>query len=202
MQHMTGLKQLKQLIFGLVGLGVGGSFLPGVAVALDQETMLLLTEPLDFEEINRLWAGEIPADGSIVTENSVSQAGFQDGLTAPSLWWADDQFGGKLLDYWVAHSGGDGSLRRVDLLINQQVWSQYNYLQRYSFVHHLGTSARDFGYNTRVFNWQGNLLGAYICEPEIADTTCRVFLDPTNPGAASGTTPVGGSQSITGGTDR
>lgn len=161
------------------------------AKALDQEVWLLLTESLDPQVVNRLQEGNLPADGSIVTAGTISQT----GLTSPSLWWTDQQFGDNLLSFWVAHTGVDGSLRRVDLLVDQQAWSQVNYLERYAFITHFGRSAQDFGYHTRVFNWQGELLGAYICDFQSAPAgaaaaapaiDCDVFLDPFGPDGIRG----------------
>lgn len=166
------------------------------------EALLLLTEPIDIAEINEFREGSLPDDGSVITEGTISQS----GLTVPSLWWAQEQFGGKLLDYWVAHLGSE-TPRRVDLVVNQQVWVRYTYLERYEFISHFGTSASDFGFSTRVFDWQGDLLAAYICEfeqapevvgfgvqgenvPNMAPQQCQVFLDSTGIGAVGGTTPL------------
>lgn len=101
-----------------------------------------------------------PDAQNVLTMTSISQA----GLTVPSLWWQREQFGGKLLDNWLAYPGNDNQPGRVDLVVNRQIWSLLDYLQRYEFVHHFGITARDYGYNTRVFNRQGILLGAYTCE--------------------------------------
>lgn len=132
------------------------------AIAAPRDAILLLTDPIDISTIGQYRLGEVPADGSVVTEQTISQT----NLTVPSLWWAQDQFGGKLLDFWVAYPEADGAMRRVDLLVNQQVWLRYNYLERYAFVTHMGTAASDFGYNTRIYNWQGDLLAAYVCNYE------------------------------------
>lgn len=203
------------LISALVSLGT--VLLPSrMAHAIVEEVLLLLTEPLDVPQVAQYRSGAVPGDGSIVTETTVSQS----ELTIPSLWWAEKQFGGKLLDYWVAYRGNDTTPRRVDLLVNQQVWTQYNYLERYAFINHFGTSASDFGYSTRIFNWQGDLLGAYICEFTVpinatVDTSlnlvangspnttpnCQVFLDSTGTGALSGTSQLGVPLPTTGGTD-
>lgn len=126
------------------------------AIASDQETLLLITDPLD---LSLLEPGAVPTDGSVITANTISQT----GPTIPSLWWAKEQFGGKLLNNWIAYPGTDGNPRRIDLLVNQQVWSLLNYLERYTFIDHFGTVARDYGYSTRIFNQQQTLLAAYIC---------------------------------------
>jgi hypothetical protein len=101
---------------------------------------------------------------SVVTATTISQK----NLTVPSLWWAKEQFGGKLLDNWLAYPGNGSTPHRVDLIVNRQLWSLLDYLERYEFVNHLGTVARDYGYNTRVFNRQGLLLAAYTCDFSLA----------------------------------
>ena len=191
------------LTFSVVSLGT--VLLSGkIAQAVFDDTLILLTEPLDVDQVAQYRSGAVPADGSVVTESTISQT----GLTIPSLWWAEEQFGGKLLDYWVAYTEIGATPRRVDLLVNQQIWGQYNYVERYAFISHFGTSTSNFGYSTRIFNWQGDLLGAYICEfalmPDVDDplnlwsdgsTTppldCQVFLDSTGTGALSGTSQLG-----------
>jgi len=212
MQHLFSLKLNKLLRRSFVAvscLSLGMlPILEKAAHAIVEEALILLTEPLNIPQVSQYRSGAIPADGSIITEGTISQT----DLTIPSLWWAEEQFGGTLLDYWVAHTGAGDTPRRVDLLVNQQVWAQSNYLDRYAFINHFGTSASDFGYSTRIFNWQGDLLGAYICEfvtlsPAeavanrplnlVADgfpgtaPNCQVFLDSTGRGALTGTSQLG-----------
>lgn len=142
---------------------------------------VLLAEPLALPlDLSLLQPGAVPADPTVVTSNRVNQI----RLTIPSLWWADEQFGGSLLMDWLAYPGADGTPKRVDLAVNPQVWSIYNYVERYTFVNHLGISAADYGYNSRVFDTQGKLLAAYICDfgsgnPGIGEAVvnhCTVFL--------------------------
>ena len=211
------------LLSGIIGTGL---VLNGCnpAIALDAQALLLLTQPLTPSEINLLERGVAPADPSWVTANTISQT----GLTMPSLWWAKQQFGGDLLRNWIAKPGADDIPSRVDLLVTQQVWTSYNYLDRYAFLNQLGRVAQDFGYSTRVFNAQGDLLGAYICDfdltelrssrypqrvtsnvpfveaesPIVASSACRVFLDPSGAGAIRGVGATGALQSIGGDTVR
>jgi hypothetical protein len=187
---------------GLLSLGWGSG-----AIALDASSSLLLTQPLTAAEIDLLEAGTPPADPDWVTANTVSQT----TLTTPSLWWVRQQFGGKLLNNWLAKPATVEMPNRVDLLVNQQVWNRYNYIDRYAFLNQVGTSAQDFGYSTRVFNAQGELLGAYICEfeseragsvdvPAAAD--CTIFLDPSGTGAVRGRSTTGAFQPIGGSISR
>lgn len=180
----------------IASLGVIGLYAP-TGYALSRDTMFLLTEPL---AANTADPNTIPHDGSVVTNRTISQ----EGLTVPSLWWTQQQFGGKLLDRWFAYVGSDGTPRRVDLVINNQVWNAADYLQRYQFVNHFGTESQGYGFNVRVFNARRELLAAYICEdnpkpptvfraevdnPDAIYTAgfCNIFLDSSGQGALDGT---------------
>lgn len=148
--------------------------LPLRAIAVERGTILSLIEETAPPDLQLLQPGAVPADGSVVTADTISQT----NLTVPSLWWTDEQFGGKLLSNWLAYTGTDGSMRRVDLIVNQQIWSLYNYLERYTFINHLGTTARDFGYSTRVYNQQQEPLAAYVCEFPIAEAEAQRLIGP------------------------
>ncbi len=113
--------------------------------------------------LNLLQPDNLPIDGSVITADTISQT----KLTTPSFWWADEQFGGKLLDNWLAYP----SKGRVDLVVNRQLWSLLNYLGRYAFINKMGNVARDYDYNTRVFNQRGKPLGAYTCD---GNSMCQV----------------------------
>lgn len=95
----------------------------------------------------------------VVTATTPSQS----GLTVPSLWWAKEQFGGKLLYSWAAYAKENDTSSHIDLLVNQEVWNLMNYLERYTFVNQFGFTASDYGYNLRVFDRQENLLATYTC---------------------------------------
>lgn len=191
-------KRLYKLIAALLGSGL--SLLTArAAAAVEDEALLLLLEPIDTAQLIRYWQGNVPGDGSVITEGTISQT----SLTPPSLWWTQELFGNDLLDFWVAYPGADDELRRVDLIVNRQNWGQASYLDRYSFLHQFGTAASDFGYNTRIYDWQGNLLGVYVCQfepgqsapsPEtaVASSDCRVFLDTFGLGIFAAPIPAGG----------
>ncbi|GAB4139921.1 MAG: hypothetical protein Fur0046_15320 [Cyanobacteria bacterium J069] len=123
----------------------------------DEMTRLLLSSPPD---LTLAQPGAILPDPDIVTANTISQQ----GLTLPSLWWARDQFGEQLLETWLVYPPSEDAPQRVELVVNPQVWSIYNYIERYTFVNQFGASASTYGYSTRVFDRQGNLLAAYLCD--------------------------------------
>lgn len=126
--------------------------------------------PLD---LTLLQPGADPAARGILTATTISQ----EGLTIPSLWWVREQFGGKLLDNWLAYPENADRPNRVDLIVNRQIWSLLDYLERYRFVNQFGITAKDYGYNTRVFNRQGTLLAAYTCEVGPEPGFCQIWLD-------------------------
>jgi hypothetical protein len=156
-------------------LAVALSFgLPSRAIAVERETILSLIRETAPPDLRLLQPELVPPDGSVITADTISQT----DLTVPSLWWADEQFGGKVLNNWFAFTGSNGETRRVDLIVNQQIWSLYNYLDRYTFINHLGTAARDFGYSTRIYNQQLEPLGAYVCEFPVAEAEAQRLIDP------------------------
>jgi hypothetical protein len=143
-------------------------------------------------------AHSIPADSDVITSDTISQS----SLTVPSLWWAREQFGHRLVENWIAYPISDEFSPRVDLVVNRQVWSLLSYLERYQFMHRFGASAREFGYSTRVFNRQGEVLAAYMCtfsDPEVAATsayesdTTALNLDEVDDGSDANQGGTGGS---------
>lgn len=116
---------------------------------------------------------EASLDSGVVTAKTISQQ----NLTIPSLWWANEQFGGNLLDNWLAYPADGTNAAHIDLVVNQQ-WSLIDYLERYEFVNHFGTVAQDYGYNVRVFNEQEELLATYTCGSK-TPRLCNLQLEAT-----------------------
>ncbi len=104
--------------------------------------------------------------GDVITANTISQK----GITTPSLWWAKEQFGGKLINNWIAYQ----DKKRVDLVVNSQLWTLLDYMGRYGFIHKFGTVARDYHYNLRVFNQQATLVGTYTCNYSTTQPDCSI----------------------------
>jgi hypothetical protein len=158
---------------GLVCLGLGAiAALTGqsaIAVEPPQLPPVPLTStpllpdltPLD---IKLLKLGQVPA--GVVTSQTISLT----RLTLPSLWWTqaqvanNPQFSNKLLENWIAYSGELKEPGRVDLVVNRQLWSLLDYLQRYEFINRFSAIARSYGYNIRVFDNQARFAGAYTCD--------------------------------------
>jgi len=113
---------------------------------------------------------------SVITANTINQG----KLTLPKLWWAKETAENKLLDNWIAYPASAKESARVDLIVNQQVWSLLDYLERYNFVNRLGTAARKDNYNLRVFNYQEELLATYTCNFSISQPVCNIQMSSQN----------------------
>lgn len=132
-----------------------------------RQVLLPDREPLNLE----LLEAESLDPEIVVRRDTISQT----GLTEPSLWWVADQFGGKLLETWLAYP----QKRRIDLVVNRQLWSLRDYLERYEFVNHMGLVARSHRYDLRVFDRQQPdlVLAAYTCLFDIEPVICTVDLE-------------------------
>lgn len=117
-----------------------------------------------------LLAPNAAAKNGVVTATNISQQ----QLTIPSIWWAKEQFGGKLLDNWLAYPAAGDRSPRIDLIVNRQIWSLLDYVERYKFVNNFGNIARDYGYNVRVFNYQQELLATYTCNFNVQPRLCNM----------------------------
>lgn len=175
---------ITRMVRSLRLLGVGGAIALGLSQPLQaqfvdrsiaqtiaqavQTPLTPVIEPLDLELVEQeqedlatLTPGACTVNG-VITSKTICQ----NSITIPSLWWLEEQYrqlNGKLVNTWLAYPDAVGTSRRVDLVVNQQVWSLLDYLERYKFVDWFGTTARDYGFSTRVFNSQGRMLAAYTC---------------------------------------
>jgi len=102
----------------------------------------------------------LKADPSSTTVNRPSQS----GLTVPSLWWAAEQFGDKLLVNWSTYPTTKTNPQRVQIVVRREIWRLLDYVERYAFTNHFGTVARDYGYNVQVVDRERNSLAAYTCD--------------------------------------
>lgn len=132
--------------------------------------------PLDLNRL-RLDETQAPSPGICPTPPTVitSKTICQSSLTNPSLWWAKEQFGGQLLENWLAYDSDRPELKRVDLVVNAQAWSLLDYLERYEFINKFGEIAQSYGYDTRLFNRQGELLAAYTCHATTISNSSKVL---------------------------
>lgn len=113
---------------------------------------------------------------AVVTANTIQP----EKLTVPSLWRVKENTENKLIDNWLAFPNSEAEPARVDLLVNQQIWSLLDYLERYDFVNRLGSAVRKDNYNLRVFNYQRELLAAYTCNFNSSPVSCNIQLSSQN----------------------
>ncbi len=111
--------------------------------------------------------------GLVITANTISPQ----YLTVPSLWWAKENSQNKLLDNWIAYPATKINPGRVDLIVNEQIWTLLDYLERYNFVNYLGGFVRDYKYNMRVFNYQKELLATYTCTFKTIKPLCQIKMN-------------------------
>ncbi len=114
------------------------------------------------------------AGKEVITDETISET----GMIIPSLWWAKEQFdpfGGKMIDNWLAYQRE----RQIDIVVNRQLWTLLDYMQRYRFVNQFGTVAREYKYNLRVFNQQKKCLATYICNFSTIPPQCKIDFDPS-----------------------
>jgi hypothetical protein len=103
--------------------------------------------------------------GAILSSETICQ----ESLTLPSLWWTKALFEAKsptynkLVTRWLTYLPNDPNSGRVDLVVDSQRWSLMDYFNRYEFINIFGSTGSRFGYNTRIFDVRGDLMGAYTC---------------------------------------
>ena len=98
------------------------------------------------------------------------------GITAPSLWWAKEQFdpfGGRLIDDWLTYP----QVRQIDLTVNWQLWTLLDYLGRYRLINQLGTVTREYGYSLRIFNQQKQCLALYEYNDAVSPPKWEIKLE-------------------------
>ena len=85
-------------------------------------------------------------------------------LTVPGLWWANQQFGDKMLTNWFAYRRPEDHSSQVRAVIRPDLWSRYTYLERYAFLKRFGATTSAAGYHLLVLDQQNYLLGSFTCE--------------------------------------
>lgn len=158
----------------------GGAHSKAIAIPLSSEALgnLELTQntctsslaPQDELEIGILQENVEQLNNTCPTDVVTKDTICPTHLTLPSLWWADEQLGDKLLENWLAYP----EKKRIDLVVNRQIWGLMDYYQRYAFIHRMGTVVRgarnpgENGYNLRIFNRQEPelCLASYTCSAQ------------------------------------
>lgn len=178
--HLCNLRFGRSLL-PLLSISLSVSLLPQPLSAQTPSVPQPSTAPLDLSLLepaspnNGVAASTINCEQiAAITANTICQQ----QLTIPSLWWANAQFGDKLLENWLTYPADGTVAARIDLVVNRQNWSLTDYLERYAFVNHFGTVARDYGYNVRVFNYQRELLATYTCNAT-SPRLCSIQVEAT-----------------------
>lgn len=156
--RLTQRVPVKLLLFGILAV-----LIPQVVSAQTSSGPTASPEPLETELLK---PDATLARRDVITANTISQT----GITTPSLWWAKEQFGGKLINNWIAYQ----DKKRIDLVVNSQLWTLLDYMGRYGFIHKFGTAAKDYNYNLRVFNQQAALVGSYTCNYGTTQPDCSI----------------------------
>ncbi|MEB3308750.1 MAG: hypothetical protein VKJ02_00795 [Snowella sp.] len=122
-------------------------------------------------------SSDISEPDPLNTQTLISQADLNEASNLPpSLWWAKEQFDffdGRLVTNWVANP----EQKNIDIIVNRQLWSQLNYLERYRFVNKFGTVARENQYNLRVLNQQQKCLVSYFCNFQVIPNQCQMIFE-------------------------
>jgi|GEM_PF-2691774 len=159
----------------------------------------LATDILEKRSNDDFTPGSCPGPQTVVSKRTICQT----DLTIPSFWWekALEKYGGYLFIDWLAHPSNNDNYARVDLVVNQQLWSLLNYLERYEVVNEFGLAASAYGYHMRVFSRRGDFLAAYTCDFEVTPAVqqgesrspqtvsrknCRIDLDDAERGRLRG----------------
>ena len=94
--------------------------------------------------------------------------------TIPSLWLAEEIYGGYVLNKWFV----DASETWVILIVNNLLWKEMDYIDRYQFVSKFGAVSRQYGYNTLVCNLlQEGGQAAYFCNFDADELVCNLKMD-------------------------
>ncbi|WP_016950554.1 hypothetical protein [Anabaena sp. PCC 7108] len=150
-------------LFLLIALSFTTFFLSPISPSRAESIPKPSDAPLELNLLNK-------PQGLVITANTINP----ERLTIPSLWWAKENSENKLLDNWIAYPTTEQQAARIDLIVNQQIWSLLDYLERYNFVNKMGSMARNFGYNIRVFNYQQEPLATYTCNFSNSPDLCKI----------------------------
>ena len=152
----------------ILGISLSTIFLlrSQISVAENVKVPLPSNAPLELEFL-------VNPRGLVTTANTI----YQEKISIPSLWWAKENSQYKLLDNWIAYPATNKNPGRVDLIVNEQIWTLLDYLERYQFVNYLGSVARDYRYNMRVFNYQKELLATYTCNFKTIKPLCQIKMN-------------------------
>ncbi|NJN24436.1 MAG: hypothetical protein HC810_08685 [Acaryochloridaceae cyanobacterium RL_2_7] len=102
--------------------------------------------------------------GPLPPPSSTSATPSQDGISLPSLWWADRLFGEKLVTDWSAYQSPNPQVQQVQIFVRSNLWTRFSYLERYEFLNHFAAVTRVYGYQMLVLDSRGYPLASYLCD--------------------------------------
>jgi hypothetical protein len=159
-----------------IGLGLGLGLLWGGAAIAQTPTetppavrpsgvlfQQLITLPSSYE-IGNAYEGDRDDQWPVIDEIGFSLF----DLTLPSIWWNRDQvyerWGGyRLLRGWVAFRSRSANTNILDVDVDGQYWNRLEYSQKYALLNQLGTTARSYGYQVRIYRGT-TLVGIAACD--------------------------------------
>lgn len=148
-----------------------------------------------------------PACTTLSNSDLTKRDVFSETIQLPSLWWVRDQLVAdrrfaRLIRGWSAQVNRSQGKCRVDVVVNRQLWTLLDYLERYEFVNQLGYEfvsqfvnplappSNSYGYEANFFDRppeanffaltpkerEARLLASYECLPPGGDApmNCRV----------------------------
>jgi hypothetical protein len=103
----------------------------------------------------------------------------------PNLWLAEKLYEDKVMKTWyiennvVQLSPNIYLDAPITLVVDREKWNAQQYLGQYVLVNRFATVAQSYGYNLRVCNLQGDLLGYYYCDFTRYPLDCKVKIRST-----------------------
>jgi hypothetical protein len=79
----------------------------------------------------------------------------------------------KLITQWLTYVPEPHQPGRVDIIVNSQLWSAMNYLERYEFTNRVGLASEALNYDTWIFSSTGDLLTSYICNRFVSESSSQ-----------------------------
>lgn len=96
----------------------------------------------------------------------------QEELSLPSLWLTKAQFGDRIITHWYIDPDHPSW---AILIVNRQIWSLLDYLERYQFVNYFGTIASQYQYNISICHRQKTVpLAFYFCNFNTTPSVCQI----------------------------
>jgi hypothetical protein len=157
--------------YHFIGCGTILSLILGSGcVTLAQSSVAPPTPEICDVNLTVLKSVDFSNDPNIITADTVTA----EGMTAPSLWWTNEQFPPKLVTNWIANR----SQNQIYLLVNTQYWNILDYIDRYRMIDRFGRVAQGYGYNLKICNNQKIALAHYVCDRQnTTQNACQIWLN-------------------------